>query len=178
VLISNVGRVGLEGVVRLRPRGKGARGGTAIERGPVSNQPPVETGEGVGLAREQGPQRQPLDTKYCFACGATIDSRAEICPKCGVRQPVQPGMPATSGSGAVSAGDVVTRTGKTKLTASLLAILLGGLGAHKFYLGDTNLGVVYLIFCWTLIPLVLGIIEGVVWLTQPNDVWLAKFGDR
>ena len=26
-------------------------------------------------------------TIYCFACGAKIDARAEICPKCGVRQP-------------------------------------------------------------------------------------------
>lgn len=25
--------------------------------------------------------------KFCHACGATIDRRAEICPKCGVRQP-------------------------------------------------------------------------------------------
>jgi hypothetical protein len=26
-------------------------------------------------------------TKFCFACGQVIDSRAEICPNCGVRQP-------------------------------------------------------------------------------------------
>jgi len=26
-------------------------------------------------------------TKFCFACAAPIDARAEICPKCGVRQP-------------------------------------------------------------------------------------------
>jgi rRNA maturation endonuclease Nob1 len=24
---------------------------------------------------------------YCYACGKQIDARAEICPKCGVRQP-------------------------------------------------------------------------------------------
>lgn len=25
--------------------------------------------------------------KYCTECGAIINSKAEICPKCGVRQP-------------------------------------------------------------------------------------------
>ncbi len=25
--------------------------------------------------------------KYCVSCGAEIDEKAEICPKCGVRQP-------------------------------------------------------------------------------------------
>ncbi|MBC7118874.1 MAG: zinc-ribbon domain-containing protein [Methanobacteriaceae archaeon] len=28
-----------------------------------------------------------MSTKYCSNCGAEIDEKAEICPKCGVRQP-------------------------------------------------------------------------------------------
>jgi hypothetical protein len=28
----------------------------------------------------------PLKEKNCFACSGAIDIRAEICPKCGVRQ--------------------------------------------------------------------------------------------
>jgi TM2 domain-containing membrane protein YozV len=114
-------------------------------------------------------------TKYCFACGAAIDARAEICPKCGVRQPIQAGMPS---QGLAVSGDATTRTGKSKLAASLIAIFLGGLGIHKFYLGDTMMGVVYLLFFWTLIPAIIGLIEGIIWLTQSNDVWLAKYGDR
>ncbi|MFH4181154.1 zinc ribbon domain-containing protein, partial [Acinetobacter baumannii] len=27
-----------------------------------------------------------VPTKFCYACGQQIDARAEICPKCGVRQ--------------------------------------------------------------------------------------------
>lgn len=34
-----------------------------------------------------GPYPTGVPTKYCFACGQSIDARAEICPKCGVRQP-------------------------------------------------------------------------------------------
>jgi len=80
--------------------------------------------------------------------------------------------------GVSVSGDATTRTGKSKLAASLIAIFLGGLGIHKFYLGDTTLGVVYLIFFWTFIPAILGLIEGIIWLTQSNEVWLAKYGDR
>lgn len=113
-------------------------------------------------------------TKFCFACGATIDSRAEICPKCGVRQPWQAGMP---GGGGIS-GDATTRTGKTKMAAALLAIFLGSFGVHKFYLGETGKGILYLVFFWTAIPGIVGFIEGIIWLTQSNEAWLAVHGDE
>ena len=64
------------------------------------------------------------------------------------------------------------------MAASLLAIFLGGFGIHKFYLGDTTLGVVYLLLFWTFIPAIIGFIEGIIWLTQSNEAWLAKYGDR
>ena len=41
---------------------------------------------------------------------------------------------------------------RNKLVVALLAFFLGGLGAHKFYLGQTGWGFLYLIFFWTLIP--------------------------
>jgi TM2 domain-containing membrane protein YozV len=81
-------------------------------------------------------------------------------------------------AGIVVSGDATTRTGKSKLVASLIAIFLGGLGIHKFYLGDNTQGVIYLILCWTFIPAIIGLIEGILWLTQSNDAWLAKYGDR
>lgn len=34
---------------------------------------------------------------------------------------------------------------KSKTTATLLAFFLGGLGAHKFYLGQTGQGVLFLL---------------------------------
>ena len=44
--------------------------------------------------------------------------------------------------------------GSRKETAAgiLLCLFLGGLGAHRFYMGEKGLGVLYLVFCWTLIP--------------------------
>lgn len=48
---------------------------------------------------------------------------------------------------------------KNPSTAVLLALFLGGLGVHKFYVGQTGLGILYLLFCWTYIPAILGVIE-------------------
>jgi TM2 domain-containing membrane protein YozV len=41
----------------------------------------------------------------------------------------------------------------------LLALFLGGFGAHHFYLRRTGLGILYACFCWTPFPWVLGFIE-------------------
>ncbi|RMH47148.1 MAG: TM2 domain-containing protein [Gammaproteobacteria bacterium] len=50
-------------------------------------------------------------------------------------------------------------TRKDPTTAVLLALFLGGIGGHKFYLGQTGLGVLYLLFCWTMIPGVIALFE-------------------
>jgi TM2 domain-containing membrane protein YozV len=41
---------------------------------------------------------------------------------------------------------------KQKAIAVLLCFFLGGIGAHKFYLGQIGAGIVYLLFFWTFIP--------------------------
>jgi TM2 domain-containing membrane protein YozV len=64
---------------------------------------------------------------------------------------------------------------KSKTTAGLLALLLGGIGAHKFYLNRPGQGILYLIFVWTWIPLLLGLIEGIVYLTMSDDAFNAKY---
>jgi TM2 domain-containing membrane protein YozV len=103
--------------------------------------------------------------KYCLACAAVLDSRAEICPKCGVRQQSPP-----------MGGMTPTASGKSRMAAALFALLLGGLGVHKFYLGQTGMGVLYLLFCWTFIPAIIGFIEGIVLLTQSDAAFAAKYG--
>lgn len=99
-------------------------------------------------------------TKYCSNCGQIIDYKAEICPKCGVRVAPPP----------LSLGD-----GRNKIVAGILAILLGGFGAHKFYLGKIGLGILYLLFFWTAIPAIVGIIEGVLYLVMSDDEFNRKY---
>lgn len=50
---------------------------------------------------------------------------------------------------------------KSKLTATLLAFLLGGMGIHRFYLGQHKKGLFYLLFCWTFVPFAISIIDGI-----------------
>jgi TM2 domain-containing membrane protein YozV len=49
-------------------------------------------------------------------------------------------------------------TRKEPTTGTLLAIFLGGLGIHRFYLNDLT-GIVYIMFCWTFVPAIVGLIE-------------------
>ena len=66
--------------------------------------------------------------------------------------------------------------GKSKIAAGILGILLGGLGVHKFYLGKIGLGVLYLLFFWTGIPGIIGLIEGIIYLTMSDEDFRAKYG--
>jgi TM2 domain-containing membrane protein YozV len=54
-------------------------------------------------------------------------------------------------------------------------LLLGGVGAHKFYLGQTGWGVLYLLFCWTFIPAIVGLIEGIVYATISDERFAQKY---
>lgn len=98
--------------------------------------------------------------KFCQECGEQINKKAEICPECGVRQP-----------GAESDAN------SDKLVAGILAILLGGLGAHKFYQGNIKYGVLYLCFFWTGIPALFGIIEGIIMLVADDSEYERKYAD-
>jgi TM2 domain-containing membrane protein YozV len=64
---------------------------------------------------------------------------------------------------------------KNKSTAGILALLLGGLGVHKFYLGRGGQGVLYLIFCWTFIPAAIAFIEGIIYFTMTDAAFDAKY---
>jgi TM2 domain-containing membrane protein YozV len=99
-----------------------------------------------------------FNESFCRDCGSVINAQAEICPKCGVRQK-QP----------------VLATSRSRTTAAIFALFLGGLGAHHFYLGHGGLGILYLLFCWTLVPSFVGLIEGIVYLSMSDVSFNAKY---
>jgi TM2 domain-containing membrane protein YozV len=67
---------------------------------------------------------------------------------------------------------------KNRAVAVLLALLLGGLGIHKFYLGKVGWGVLYLLFCWTFIPSIVGIVEGIIYLLMSNEEFDRKYATK
>ena len=71
-------------------------------------------------------------------------------------------------------GAFAGRYTKSKVAAGLLGIFLGSLGIHKFYLGRWGWGVIYLLFCWTYIPAIVGFIEGIVYLLSSDESFARK----
>lgn len=64
---------------------------------------------------------------------------------------------------------------KDKTTAGLLALFLGGFGVHKFYLGRPGMGVLYLIFFWTLIPALVSFVEAIVLFMMSDEDFNARY---
>ena len=50
---------------------------------------------------------------------------------------------------------------KNRCIAIVLALFLGGLGIHRFYIGQVGWGFVLLLFSFTYIPVLLGIIDAI-----------------
>lgn len=64
---------------------------------------------------------------------------------------------------------------KNKVVAGLLGIFLGGLGVHKFYLGQIGMGILYILFCWTTIPAWIGLVEGIIFIASSDEKFDAKY---
>lgn len=74
-----------------------------------------------------------------------------------------------------SSSSSLASSGKNKWIAVLLAFFLGGLGAHKFYLGKIGWGVVYLLFFWTWIPGIIAFIEMLTYLFMSKSAFAEKY---
>lgn len=130
----------------------------------------------------------------CPQCGAPIDPGATECKFCGEKLAVQQAAQQVQQPQTVyvqqpqpqvviqqAAPQQVYMTGinpswpvKSKVAAGVLAILLGGIGVHKFYLGKVGMGILYLCFCWTGIPAVLGLVEGIMYLCSNDENFQLK----
>lgn len=119
---------------------------------------------------------------YCKNCGSEVDSGASVCLKCGVKNGEGTKYCAHCGSTVAKNAAVCVKCGyaitsimpgvqrKSRTTAGLLAILLGGVGAHSFYLGYSGKGVLQLLltFCFGL-GWVWSLIEGIMILSGKID---------
>lgn len=67
------------------------------------------------------------------------------------------------------------KSNKSKIVAGLLSFFLGGIGVHKFYLGKIGLGIIYLLFSWTGIPMFLGMIEAIIYFFMSDKSFQEKY---
>lgn len=64
---------------------------------------------------------------------------------------------------------------KKRITAALLALFLGGIGIHYFYLNKPVAGLVFLLLFWTVIPAILAFIMSLVMFTMSDDEFQQKY---
>ena len=95
-----------------------------------------------------------VGSSFCPNCGNSIQPGASFCPSCGYAIPAKPAAGA-----------------KSKMTAGLLGIFLGGFGIHNFYLGFTGKAVAQIVV--TLVTCgagsLWGLIEGILILCGSMD---------
>jgi len=110
-----------------------------------------------------------LEEKYyfgkCTDCGAALKNDSDFCSTCGIFQveKVQENIKPKASHDL------------NKTVAAIFAIVLGSFGMHKFYLKRVGWGIVYLCLCWTFIPAVIGILEGIILLLMKDDDFYQKY---
>ena len=51
----------------------------------------------------------------------------------------------------------------------MITFFFGGYGAHKFYVKKFGMGVLYLLFCWTMIPFIAAFIEFIIYIIKSEQ---------
>lgn len=64
---------------------------------------------------------------------------------------------------------------KEKNVAGILALFLGGFGAHRFYLGQTGLGIFYMVFFWFPIMWIVGLIDAIAFFSMDSEKFDRKY---
>lgn len=127
------------------------------------------------------------NTTECPFCAEQINAKAKKCRHCGetidvAMRKAEEALRASERqsnvymNAAVAAGPNYARPRKSRATAILLALFLGGLGVHKFYLDRAGFGILYLIFCWTFIPALIAFIEAIIYACMSEESFHLKYG--
>ena len=59
--------------------------------------------------------------------------------------------------------------------AGILSIFFGGLGVGHIYTRQNVRAIFDILFCWTGIPSLIGLVEGLIWLTGKDEDFNEKF---
>lgn len=61
--------------------------------------------------------------------------------------------------------------------AVILALIVGGIGIHHFYVGQHVWGIFGILFFWTGIPTIIALIQVVIWLFNGRDEFNKNFNN-
>lgn len=108
---------------------------------------------------------------FCGKCGTQLSEGANYCPQCGhaVGNNTQPNERIVYVQ--TPQQDIYVHERKSKGLAMTLCFFGGWFGLHEFYLRNYLSGTLYLLFCWTFIPLFLSIFDFVIMLFIPNSAF-------
>ena len=122
---------------------------------------------------------------FCTKCGFQNDEYTQTCLQCqaplpaiGGYQPIQPPAPMY---GQQAMQDWKQMGADKKIAAGICGILIGSLGIHKFLLGYQREGVIMLLVslltCGIGAPImsIIGIVEGVMYLTKPDEDFVRTY---
>ena len=104
----------------------------------------------------------------CSECGNDVSDKANSCPKCGA--PINVAVSQVQ--------PIIVTAPKSRSLAIILALFLGGLGIHKFYLNRPGWGFLYLIFCWTFIPTIISLIEAIIYIFISDEEFQSRYATR
>ena len=129
---------------------------------------------------------------FCSNCNAEVRLGSKFCAKCGtvIENKLLNDMASKdrlSGSKIPTVNDSaeISDLKSKRLSAGLCGIILGGFGIHKFILGYNKQGYIYLgafigTFCFGgfLFVSLIGLVEGIIYLTMPIDQFKRTYIDN
>ncbi len=125
---------------------------------------------------------------FCKNCGNEMDNAACICVKCGLPKGSGENFCPTCGKPINADSEFCMNCGcsteskqfsdKSKLTAGLLAVFLGAIGIHNFYLGHTQRGTIQLVATLLLSGTYVVPIAMAVWgIVEAVNIFMDKMTD-
>ena len=113
-----------------------------------------------------------LSKNFCGACGVKTKDNQIVCLKCGVSLG---GSLAGSSSGE-----------KSKIIACLLALFLGSIGVHKFYLGYNTQGIImllcgtvgWILFLPPIVMAIIALIEAIMYISKSDEEFQEIYVDN
>lgn len=62
-----------------------------------------------------------------------------------------------------------------RILCGILAIVLGGLGLHRFMLGDTTGGIIRILLSCVMVGGIIGLVEGIIYLTKTDEEFIDTY---